>query len=76
MNRKFQRSWRRFIDVVHGAVWTNLAVVLAGGAEVLVELLQHVHQLEVRRRLERIVVLHQAQRHADDRTATCREPHR
>ena len=46
----------------------NLAVLAAGCAEALVELLQQVRQLEVGRRLERIVVAHRRQRHADDTT--------
>ena len=49
------------------AVLADLAVVLAGRAEGLVELLHQVDQLEVRRRLERVVVPHQRERHADDR---------
>ena len=48
------------LDVGHRAVARDLAVVLARRAERLVELLQQVRQLEVRRRLERVVVLHAA----------------
>ena len=66
MNRKFQRSRAALFDVVHRAVRADLAVVLAGGAEGLVELLQHVRQLEVRGRLEGIVIAGTGQRHADD----------
>ena len=51
MKRKFQRSCAALLDVVHGAVALDLAVVLAGGAEGLVELLQQVRDLEVRGRL-------------------------
>ena len=54
------------LDVVHGAVAGDLAVVAAGGAEALVELLQQVDDLEVRGRLEGIVVAQQRKRHADD----------
>ena len=50
-------------DIVNRAVRPNLAIVLARCIEVLVELLQQVHQLKMRRRLERIVVLHQTKRH-------------
>ena len=67
MNRKFQRSDRRFSMSCLGAVAGDLAVVLAGGAERLVELLQEVDQLEVRRRLERIVVAQERQRHPGNR---------
>ena len=67
MNRKFQRSARRLSMSVGRPVAGDLAVVAAGRAERLVELLHQVDELEVRRRLERVVVLHQRQRHADHR---------
>ena len=41
--------------------------MLAGGVEGLVDLLQHVGDLEVRGRLERIVVAQQREAEADDR---------
>ena len=55
------------LDVRHRAVAGHLAVVLAGGAERLVELLHQVGDAEVRRRLERVVVAHQRQRHPGHR---------
>ena len=67
MNRKFQRSRRRFSMSRLGAVSADLAVVFAGRAEGLVELLQQIGELEVLRRLEGIVVLQQRERHAGDR---------
>ena len=76
MNRKFQRSARRFAMSVHRPVAFDLAVLALlgrlGRAEGLVELLQQVGQLEVRRRLERVVVAHQRQRHAERPTGTGR----
>ena len=48
------------LDVLHGAVALDAAVVLAGGVEGLVHLLHHVGDLEVGGRLERIVVAHAA----------------
>ena len=48
------------LDVVHGAVFAHFAVVLAGRAEGLVELLHQVGQLEVRGRLEGIVIARRA----------------
>ena len=74
MNRKFQRSDRALLDVRLGAIAGDLAVVLAGGAERLVELLHQVDDAEVRRRLERVVVAHQRQRHADDRERLAARP--
>ena len=50
-----------------GPIARDLAVVLAGRAEGLVELLQQVHQLEVRRRLERVVIPQERQGHAGNR---------
>ncbi len=47
------------LDVIHGAVALHAAVVFAGGVEGLVHFLHHVGDLEVRRRLEGIVVPHQ-----------------
>ena len=44
----------------------DLAVLAAGRVEALIELLQQVGQFEVRRGLERIVVAHGRERHADD----------
>ncbi len=67
MNRKFQRSRRRFSISSMRAVLAHLAVVLAGGAERLVELLQQVGQLEMRGRLEGIVIAPSDKRHADNR---------
>ena len=55
------------LDVFHGAVALDAAVVLAGGVEGLVHLLEHVGDLEVRGRLERIVVAQQSKTEADDR---------
>ena len=59
------------LDVVHRPVAFDLAVLALlgrlGRAEGLVELLQQVGQLEVRRRLERVVVAHAAR-------APCRRP--
>ena len=51
----------------HRPVLADLAVVLTGRAERLVELLHQVDELEVRRCVERVVVAHQCQRHAHDR---------
>ena len=67
MKRKFQRSARRWWMSAEVRSLGDLAVVVAARAERLVELLHQVGQLEVRRRLEGVVVLHQRQRHADDR---------
>ena len=67
MKRKFQRSDAALLDVLHGAVALDAAVVLAGGVEGLVHLLQHVGDLEVGGRLERIVVAQQREAEADDR---------
>jgi hypothetical protein len=53
--------------VVNRPLRTDLAIVPARSIEVLVELLKQVHKLEVLRRLERIVVLHQTKRHAKHR---------
>ena len=67
MKRKFQRSGAALLDVLHGAVALDAAVVLAGGVEGLVHLLHHVGDLEVGGRLERIVVAQQREAEADDR---------
>ena len=67
MKRKFQRSCAALLDVFHGAVALDAAVVLAGGVEGLVHLLHHVGDLEVGGRLEGIVVAQQRQPEADDR---------
>src|SRR5262245_19437226 len=53
-----------FLDVMDGSVTRDLAVVAAGSAPGLVELLQKIDKPEVLRRHERIVVLHQRQRHS------------
>ena len=50
------------LDVFHGAVGGDLAVVAAGGAEALVELLQQVLDLEVGGRLVGLVVAEQRER--------------
>ena len=50
------------LDVFHGAVALDAAVVLAGGVEGLVHLLEHVGDLEVGGRLEGIVVAQQSAR--------------
>ena len=63
-------------DVGHGAVAGDLAVVLAGGAEALVELLEQIHQAEVGGRFERIVVAEQRERHTPKPRASCRERRR
>ena len=55
------------LDVVHGAVALDAAVVLAGGVEGLVHLLHHVGDLEVGRRHEWIVVAQQREAEAEDR---------
>src|SRR5215831_4766566 len=49
--------------VINGAVRRGLAIILARKTEGLVELLQQVEQLEVRRRAERVIVLKERQRH-------------
>ena len=71
MNRKFQRSARRFAMSVAVRSPSTLPYLpfsaALRGAERLVELLEQVDELEVRRRLERVVVAHQRERHADDR---------
>ena len=67
MKRKFQRSARRFLMSSIVRSRRHLAVVAAGRAEALVELLQQVLDLEVRRRVLRLVVAQQRERHADDR---------
>src|SRR5271166_2505197 len=54
------------LDVGLGTITAHLAVVLAGCAEGLVELLQQIGEAEVCRRLERVVVLEQSERHACD----------
>src|SRR5580700_11679181 len=53
--------------IIHSPVRTNLAIILPSGIKVLVKLPQKIHQLEMRRRLIRIVVLHQTQRHSKHR---------
>src|SRR5213076_580952 len=53
-------------DIVNRPVRTNLAIILSSSVEVLVELLQKIHQLEMFWRLERIVILHQTKSHAKD----------
>ncbi len=55
------------LDVFHRAVRRDLAVVAAGRAEALVELLQKIGDLEVLRCLRRIVVAQKSERHAQDR---------
>ena len=60
------------LDVVHGAVGGDLAVVAAGGAEALVELLQQVDDLEVGGRLGGLVVAEQREGDADRWRGTCR----
>ena len=55
------------LDIFHGAVGGDLAVVAAGGAEALVELREQVENLEVGRRLGRIVVAEQREGDAGDR---------
>src|SRR5271165_5321171 len=54
------------LDVGLGTITAHLAVVFAGSAEGLVELLQQIGEAEVCRRLERVVVLQQRKRHAGD----------
>jgi len=54
------------LDVFHGAVSGHLAVVAAGGAEALVELLQQVDDLEVRGSVRGVVVAQKRERDADD----------
>ena len=58
---------RRFSMSLHGAVALDAAVVLAGGVEGLVHLLEHVSDLEVGGRLERIVVAEKRESESDDR---------
>src|SRR5437762_3265283 len=53
-----------FLDVLHRAIPGNLAVVLARGAEGLVEFFQKVREPEVRWCFEGIVVAHQSERHS------------
>src|SRR6201996_3708696 len=56
----------RLFDVGHGAGGGHLAVLAAGGSEALVELRQQIKNLEVRRRLGRIVVAQQGERDANN----------
>ena len=67
MNRKFQRSARRFWMSFSVRVALHAAVILARRAKRLVHLLHHVADLEVRRRLHRIVVAHQSEADANHR---------
>jgi len=53
------------LDVFHGAVALDAAVVFAGGVEGLVHLLHHVSDFEVGGRLEGIVVAHQREAETD-----------
>ena len=69
MKRKFQRS-AALLDVLDGAVALDAAVVLAGGVEGLVHLLEHVSDLEVGGGLEGIVVAHEREAEADDRACS------
>ena len=55
------------MNVFHGAVALDAAVVFAGGVEGLVHLLEHVGDLEVGGRLEGIVVAQEREAEADDR---------
>src|SRR6185312_6934297 len=55
------------LNIVHGPVAGDLAVVLAADAEALVELRHHVRQLEVLRSLKRIVVAEHRERNANSR---------
>src|SRR5581483_3560192 len=55
------------LDILKSTVALHAAVVLAGCVEGLVHLLQHVRDLEVRRRLEGIIVAQQRKAEADHR---------
>src|SRR5580700_5885871 len=50
--------------ILNAPVRTDLPVILSRSIKVLVKLPQQIHQLEMRRRLKRIVILHQTQRHS------------
>src|SRR5438067_610070 len=54
------------LDVVHGSVRGDLAVVASGGAEALIELLQQIEDLEVGRGLAGLVVAKQCEANAKD----------
>src|ERR1035437_2397262 len=54
-------------DVVEGAVLADLAIVLAGGPEGLVELQEQVLHAEMRGRLEGIVIAAYGEGHAQNR---------
>ncbi len=54
-------------DIVDSPIGPHLPVILPGSIEVLIKLLQQIHQLEMRRRLERIVILHQTKSHSNNR---------
>src|SRR6201992_4357109 len=54
------------LNVGHGAVGGDFAVVLSGSAEALIELLEKVDDFEVRRSLRRVVVAQERERNADD----------
>ena len=60
------------LDVGHGAVSGHLAVVALGSAEALVELLQQVNDLEVRRSVRGVVVAKQRKRTHRRWRGTCR----
>src|SRR5580692_9378263 len=53
--------------IIDSPVRTNLPIVLPRSVKVLIKLPQQIHQLEMRRRLIRIVVLHQTKRHPKHR---------
>ena len=50
-------------NVVNSPVRPHLPIILPGSIEVLIEFSQQIHQLEMRGRLERIVILHQTKSH-------------
>ena len=52
-----------YLDVPLGSVRADAPIIVPSRAERLVEFLQQIDELEVGRRLERVVVLHQRQRH-------------
>src|SRR2546427_7438694 len=54
-----------FHNVINRPLRSNLAVVTPSHVVVLIELTEQVRQLEMRRRFERIVVLHQKQSHSE-----------
>ena len=51
------------LHIFNRAIRTNFPVVLARRVKILIEFLQQIRQLEMRRRLKGIVILHQTQRH-------------